>query len=89
MQRITELDVMETHEEFGISFYGKVIGKGNTAITVCDGVNKDCLSIQQDGDNEDPDLILVFGREAIERLRDVLTLHLERIDKGEENAKAN
>lgn len=79
--KITELDVVDTHEEFGISFYGKVIGQGNTAIRTCDGVNRDIISIEQDGDNEDPDLIMVFGRDAIESLRDVLSPHLAIIDK--------
>lgn len=62
-------------------FMGKPSARGNTAIRTCDGINRDLISIQQDGDYEDADLILLFGRDAVESLRDVLTLHLELMDK--------
>lgn len=87
MSKVIELDIVETHETFGINFYGKTIGTGNTAVRTCDGVNRDIVSIQQEGDSEEPDLILLFGRDVIEGLRDALTLHLELIDK--EGLKTN
>lgn len=78
--KITELDVVDTHDEFGTPAYGKVIGQGTTSIHTCDSITRDIISIEQ-GDCSEPDMILLFGREAIESLRDVLTLHLEVIDR--------